>query len=174
MFILALLLLAFSGSDLVGTQAPEWNNQQWLNSQPLKLSQLKGKVVLLRFFMESSCPMCRASAPYLNDFYAKYKDDGLVVVGMYTPKPNPRKTEIEAVKLFVTDYGFEFPVALDNDWATLKSFWLNRVPDARFTSVSFLIDRKGTIRYIHSGGTYSPEDAAALKNRIEQLINEKS
>ena len=174
MLFLALLLLAVSGRDLVGTPAPEWSNQQWLNSEPLKLRQLKGEVVLLRFFMESSCPMCRASAPYLNDFHTKYRDSGVVVIGMYTPKPYPRKTEINDVKRFVKDYGFEFPVALDDDWATLKKFWLNRVPDADFTSVTFLIDRKGMIRHIHSGGAYSEEDAAALKKRIEQLISEKS
>ena len=174
MFIIALLLLALSGHDLIGTQAPEWSNQQWLNSQPLKLSELKGKVVLVRFFMESSCPMCRASAPYLNDFYASYKDAGFVVVGMYTPKPYPRKADRTDVKRFVKDYEFEFPVAIDDEWTTLKRFWLNRVPDANFTSVSFLIDRNGTIRYIHAGGAYSKEDAAELRSRIEQLIQRKN
>jgi peroxiredoxin len=172
MVLLTAFLLAFSGSALVGSRAPEWTNDQWLNSEPLKLSQLKGKVVLLRFFMESSCPLCRASAPYLNDFYSAYKDEGLVVIGMYTPKPRPRKTDIETVKQFVTDYGFSFPIAVDDDWSTLKSFWLNRVPDADYTSVSFLIDRNGIIRYIHPGGAYSEEDAHALKSSIEKLLRD--
>jgi peroxiredoxin len=170
MLLLAAFLFAFSGNELIGSPAPEWTNDRWLNSAPLKLSQLKGKVILLRFFMESSCPMCRASAPYLNDFHTKYKDQGLVVIGMYTPKPRPRKTEVETVKQFVADYGFAFPVAVDDDWSALKSFWLNRMPNADFTSVSFLIDSKGIIRYIHSGGAYSEQDAAILKDKIEELL----
>jgi peroxiredoxin len=170
--LLALLLVSFSGSNLIGTKAPEWHNSQWFNSEPLKLSDLKGKVILLRFFMESSCPMCRASAPYLNEFHARYKDRGLVVIGMYTPKPVPRKTDLDTVKHYVRNYGFQFPVAIDDDWATLNAFWLNRVPDADFTSVSFLIDRKGIIHHIHPGGTYSEHDAGVLRQQIENLIQD--
>jgi peroxiredoxin len=165
-------LLVVAGSNLIGTIAPEWENDQWLNSKTLRLSELKGKVVLLRFFMESSCPMCRASAPYLNDFYSTYKDDGLIVIGMYTPKPTPRQTPIDTVRRFVEDYQFVFPVALDNDWKTLKRFWLESVPDANYTSVSFLIDKKGVIRYIHPGGSYSADEATKMKNLIETLLAE--
>src|SRR4051812_23474 len=89
-----LLALAFSGDQLIGTAAPQWKNAKWLNSPPLALADLKGKVVLLRFFMESSCPFCRASAPYLNQFYSKYQEKGLLVIGMYTPKPAPRATSM--------------------------------------------------------------------------------
>jgi len=168
----ALLVLSFSGEQLTGTRAPEWNNQEWINSEPLKLAELKGKVVFLRFFMESTCPMCRGSAPYLNQFHLDYKEQGLVVIGMYTPKPRPQRTDRSTVKEYVRDYGFQFPVALDNDWATLKKYWLDRVPDADFTSVSFLIDRKGIIRFIHPGGMYTREDAAAIRKRIEELLRE--
>ena len=164
------LLLGLAGDQLIGTSAPEWNNQQWINSPPITLSQLKGKVVLVRFFMESSCPFCRATAPYLNRFYTKYKDRGLIVIGMYTPKPAPRETPLQDVQGYVRDYGFQFPVALDNDWSTLNKYWLDRAPDAEFTSVSFLIDRKGTIRYIHPGGAYSSEDAAAIEKKIAELL----
>jgi peroxiredoxin len=173
MIFFCLILFAFAGSEWVGTPAPQWQNQQWLNSQPLKLSDLKGKVVLVRFFMESACPMCRASAPYLNAFHKKYADRGLVVIGMYTPKPEPRPTSIEIVQGFVKDYGFQFPVALDNDWGTLNKFWLQRVPKAEYTSVSFLIDKNGIIRYIHPGGSYSERDAWTIQKRIEELIAQK-
>lgn len=165
-----LLLLGLAGDRLIGTSAPEWNNQQWINSPPITLSQLKGKVVMVRFFMESSCPFCRATAPYLNRFYAKYKDRGLVVIGMYTPKPAPRKTQLQDVQRYVRDYGFLFPVALDNDWSTLNKYWLNCIPDAEYTSVSFLMDKKLTIRYIHPGGSYSAEEAVAIEKKIEELL----
>ena len=135
-------MLAFSGDRLIGTMAPEWSNEQWINSSALRMTQLKGKVILIRFFMESSCPYCRASAPYLNRLYSNYGDKGLVVIGMYTPKPAPRRTSLETVQQYVKDYGFQFPVALDNDWSTLNKYWLDRVPDADYTSASFLIDKK--------------------------------
>ena len=116
--------------------------------------------------------MCRASAPYLNAFHRDFNDRGLVVIGMYTPKPYPRPTSTEVVQKFVQDYGFQFPVAVDDDWATLKKFWLDRVPDADYTSVSFLIDKEGVIRLIHPGGAYDEKDAATLKKKIEELIAE--
>ncbi|MCI0442854.1 redoxin domain-containing protein [bacterium] len=161
---------ASNAEQLIGTPAPEWNNQQWLNSPPLRISDLKGKVILVRFFMDSSCPLCRASAPYLNDWFTTFKDKGLMVIGMYTPKPSPMHVPIEDVEKYVKEYGFEFPVALDNDWATLNKFWLDRVPDADFTSVSFLIDKKGIVRYIHEGGQYDADDVKKIREKIEKLL----
>jgi peroxiredoxin len=179
LIVLLMTLFAFEVSfasnaeQLIGTPAPEWNNQQWINSPPLRISDLKGKVILVRFFMDSSCPFCQASAPYLNEFFNTYKNKGLIVIGMYTPKPSPMNVPIEDVRKYVKDYDFEFPVALDNDWATLNKFWLDRVPDADFTSVSFLIDKKGIIRYIHKGGQYDREDVKIIRNKIEELLNTK-
>lgn len=169
-----------SGEALLGSQAPEWSNQDWINSKPLRLSELKGKVVLLRFFMESTCPMCSATAPSLNYFYSKYRSKGLVVVGMYTPKPHPAGHPVSQVRKYVEDYRFEFPVALDNDWKTLQAFWLDRVANPAFTSVSFLIDKKGIIRFIHPGGEYSStgknkvsqRDFAQMEKMIEKLLEE--
>lgn len=168
--ICVVIAFGFSGDQLIGTKAPEWNNDRWINSSPLTVSQLRGKVVLLRFFMESSCPMCRGSAPYLNELHSNFKDKGLVVIGMYTPKPVPSPTDLAVVQQYVKDYGFEFPVAVDDDWATLKKFWLDRVPDADFTSVSFLIDKQGIVRYIHPGGLYSKKDASLMKKKIQELL----
>jgi peroxiredoxin len=172
-FLICMSLLGFSGESLIGTSAPVWSNDRWINSSPLQLSQLKGKAIFLRFFMDSTCPFCRASAPYLNEFHDTYKDRGLIVIGMYTPKPRPRTTDARIVQQYVKDYGFSFPVAVDDDWATLKRFWLDRVPNAEYTSVSFLIDKKGLIRYIHPGGTYSKDDVVAIKKKIEEVILEQ-
>jgi peroxiredoxin len=164
------IAMASQGKNLIGTSAPEWNNQQWINSPPLRISDLRGKVIFVRFFMDSNCPFCSASAPYLNEFYNSYKNKGLIVIGMYTPKPSPMNVPIDEVRKYVKDYGFEFPVALDNDWATLNKFWLDRVPDADFTSVSFLIDKKGIVRYIHPGGKYENQDVQNIRKLIEELL----
>ncbi len=152
----AVILLASAAvAGIVGEPCPEWDNSKWVQGGPLRLADLRGKVVLLRFFMESDCPYCRATAPALNEFHGELGPRGLVVVGMYTPKPRPRATSVEAVRRHVEAYGFQFPVAVDDDWATLHRLWLDRVPSADFTSASLLIDRRGIVRHVHPGGLYA-------------------
>jgi thiol-disulfide isomerase/thioredoxin len=72
-----------AGDSPVGTKAPEWEAAHWLNSKPLALEGLRGKVVLVRWWTAPGCPYCAATAPALNEFHARYKDKGLVVVGFY-------------------------------------------------------------------------------------------
>ena len=174
-------LIAKEGDELIGKPAPEWGTLKWMNSQSLKLSELADKVVLIRWWTET-CPFCRRSAPALNEFHDTFKDKGLVVIGMYHPKPpGPRRqnTLEKAMKRF----GFEFPIALDMDWRTLRRYWLAK-GGHRWTSVSFLIDKRGKIRYIHPGGEYykgegetrteAQRDYDELKAMIEKLIAEPS
>lgn len=154
----AVILLASAAvAGIVGKPCPEWDNGKWVQGGPLRLADLRGKVVLLRFFMESDCPYCHATAPALNEFDRDLGPRGLVVVGMYTPKPRPRPTSVEAVRQHVEAYGFLFPVAVDDDWATLRRLWLDRVPSAVFTSASLLIDRRGIVRHVHPGGLYAKD-----------------
>ena len=174
-------LTAKEGDALIGKPAPKWGMLEWMNSQPLMLNALKGKVVLVRWWTET-CPFCSRSAPALNEFHDTFEDKGLVVVGMYHPKPpgpRPQKALEKAVKRL----GFEFPIALDMDWRLLRRYWLAK-GGQRWTSVSFLIDKRGKIRYIHPGGDYykgkdktrtEPQrDYHELKMMIEKLIAEPS
>lgn len=96
------------GVELIGTAAAPWDTMEWLNSPPLTLDQLQGKVALIRWWTGPECPHCVASAPYWNAW--------------------------------------------------------------QWTSVSFLIDRQGRIRYIHPGGSYSATDAKAMETLIQQLL----
>ena len=146
----------------------------WINSRPLSLKALSGKVVLVRWWTAPYCPYCSSSAPALNEWYKAYKDKGLVVIGLYHHKSST-PLEIQKVKEYSTSLGFQFPVAIDKDWITLKEWWLIKNRIARWTSVSFLIDRYGIIRYIHPGGQYvkGDDEYANLKSRIEELLNEK-
>jgi peroxiredoxin len=166
-------MLGSAGSNLVGNAVPDWENDRWINSNALSLSDLKGKVVLLRFFMDSTCPLCRTSAPYLNELFTDYKNKGVVIIGMYTPKPEPNPTDTATVERYVREYGFKFPVAIDDEWKTLRKLWLDRVPNADFTSVSFLIDKKGILRFIHPGGAYSAADVKSMRKMMEQLLQEQ-
>jgi peroxiredoxin len=166
------------GDALVGRPSPDWPARQWVQGGPLQLADLRGKVVLLRFFMDAGCPYCSATAPALNALHEEFGPRGLVVIGMYTPKPRPRPTAVEQVRKYVASYGFEFPVAVDDDWAALRRLWLDRVPGADFTSSSLLIDRQGVVRHVHPGGVYAlhAEDASArrdydaLRSAIERAL----
>jgi peroxiredoxin len=158
---------------LVGTTVPEWTAEEWLNGPPLKLAGLHGRVVLVRWFTGTSCPHCSATAPSLNALHHEYATKGLTVVGMYHHKEEAPLKPGE-VAGFAKTYGFEFPVAIDTEWTTLKKWWLV-VPDRPFTSVSFLLDRQGRVRGIHPGGRYVVGDAdyAAMKRGIEKLLAER-
>jgi len=157
----------------IGAKAAEWDLSDWMNSEPLRLSDLAGEVVLVRWWTGPNCPYCTASAPALNDWYARYHDRGLEVVGIYHHK-SQSPLRAEQIRLYAKNLGFRFPVAIDHDWKTLRRWWLASHQDAKWTSVSFLIDRHGVIRYVHPGGRYVKGDEAyaALEARIEELLAE--
>jgi peroxiredoxin len=158
---------------LIGTKPPEWQVEHWLNSGPLKLADLKGKVVLVRWWTAPDCPYCKATAPALNGFYRAYHQRGLEVLGFYHHKAGG-PLRVADVKKRAEKFGFEFPVAIDTRWRTLNQWWLD-TGDRDFTSVSFLIDRRGVIRHIHPGGQYVKGDKsyAEMKAKIEELLAEK-
>lgn len=188
-YLLGILLLvtqcvvAQSSTDyqkLLDKKAPEWIVNGWVNSSPLQVDQLKGKVVLIRWWLET-CPYCKASAPALNEFYDAYRDKGLEIIGMYHPKPFGRKVTAEEVKGFADEKNFKFPIAIDQEWESLMAYWPDEI-EMNYTSVSFLLDREGVIRYIHPGGSYSVlaepfqmeqwrTDYYDIKEVLERLLN---
>jgi peroxiredoxin len=157
----------------VGTRPPEWQVGDWINSPPLTLKGLAGKVVLVRWWTGGGCPYCTATAPALNEFHARYKDQGLVVIGFYHHKARA-PLDVAKVKATVADLGMQFPVAIDPQWQTLRKWWLDDHKRG-WTSVSFLIDRQGVIRHVHPGGKYVRGDDAyrAMQAKIEELLKEK-
>src|SRR4051794_33250089 len=111
--LFALLLVLISADDLdavresvIGTKPSEWNVTDWFNSKPLTLHDLKGKVVLVRWWTGGGCPYCIATAPSLNEFHAKYADRGLVVIGFYHHKEKG-PLSLDAVKASVKSMGFQ-------------------------------------------------------------------
>ena len=176
--IVATLLAA-----LLGQAVPEWPakpEESWVQGGPLTLAGLGGRVVLIRFFMDADCPYCRATAPSLNEFHDAFAESGLVVIGMYTPKPRPRAVTRDEVRGYVKAYGFTFPVAVDADWSALRKLWLDRVTDAAFTSATLLIDRRGILRHVQKGGVYAKDasdpqarlDYEAMREAIVELLAE--
>jgi peroxiredoxin len=131
--------------------APLLGLRDWMNSGPLEPADLSGKVVLVRWFTDG-CPFCEASAPSLREMDHEYRDRGLVVIGIFHPKP-PGDPSVERMKTTARRFGFSFPVALDADWTALRRWWLDEESKG-WTSVTFLVDRAGQIRYVHPGGEY--------------------
>lgn len=167
--VAAKAVAAKEGSELIGKPAPGWELETWFNSRPLALADLRGKVVLVRWFMSPDCPLCSATAPSLNLLDERYRERGLVVLGFYHHKDKVPLTP-ELVKGYLEHYKFRFPVAIDPDWKTLDRWWLD--VERGYTSVSFLIDRQGVIRFIHPGGKYAPgsADLAEIERQIEALL----
>ena len=160
------------GDELLGTKARAWTVDRWINSQPLTLADLRGRVVLVRWFMSTECPLCSATAPSLRAFDNDYRERGLSVIGMYHHK-DPEPLEPAKVEAYVKRFGYTFPVGIDTDWRTLKDWWLDG-HERNFTSVSFVIDKLGTIRFIHPGGKYEPgsEGEKEMRLQIEKLLKE--
>jgi len=166
---------------LIGTSPPEWQLEQWHNSKPQALKDLKGKVVLVRWWMAGGCPFCIATAPALNEFHDHYRDQGLVVIGVYHHK-SPQPLAAGEMEQAARKLGFKFPVAIDpidsdalrpTSWRTLRRWWLEG-HERDWTSVTFLLDREGKVRHIHPGGQYVKGDREydALKAKIEELLKE--
>jgi thiol-disulfide isomerase/thioredoxin len=140
-----------SGVELLDTAAPEWSFTRWIGP-PLSLAGLRGKVVLVRWWTEG-CHFCANPLPELDALRRRHADDGLVVIGVFHPKP-PREVSDRHILAVAKRLGFGGPIAVDREWATLDRYWLAGHPERAWTSVSFLIDRDGVIRWAHGGGEY--------------------
>ncbi len=156
-------------ATIVGQPAPAWD-VDWMGQAPLAIADLRGQVVLVRWFTEG-CPYCSSTAPSLVAFHDELAGRGLRVIGMYHHKVDA-PLEVPKVRALAERFGFRFPIAIDRDWKTLERWWLD--DHEGWTSVSFLIDRKGVVRFVHTGGEYPPgsDDAAQMRRWIYQLLAE--
>ncbi|WP_165410050.1 cytochrome c biogenesis protein DipZ [Rhizobium ruizarguesonis] len=133
---------------------------EWLNSTPLTTEQLRGKVVLVDFWTYS-CINCIRTIPYIKAWAEKYKDQGLVVIGVHAPEFAFEK-KIDNVKKAISDFQIGYPVAIDNDYSIWRAF------ENSYWPAGYLIDAKGQIRYHHFGeGNYNKTEKA-----IQDLLRE--
>lgn len=131
----------------------------WINSPPLKISDLKGKVVLIDFWTYS-CINCVRTLPFLKAWYEKYNKDGFVIIGVHSPEFEFEK-DLQNVKSAVEQDGIKYPVALDNHYVTWQNF------NNAFWPAHYLIDKNGMIVYTHFGeGEYD-----VTENNIRYLLN---
>ena len=175
--ITALITLALSlgaaaprtGQEKIGLPAPSFGLKQWVNSPPLDVEDLRGKVVLVRWWTDT-CELCAATAPALQHLQQEFGDKGLVVIGIFHPKP-AGDWNVERVQRAVSKYQFTFPVALDGDWTALRRWWLDGA-NREYTSVSFILDKNGTIRYVHPGGEYHEANGSRQHAMCERDFNQ--
>jgi thiol-disulfide isomerase/thioredoxin len=146
-----------------GTIAPEFTGiDKWLNSDPLTLQQLRGKVVLVDFWTYT-CINCIHVLPYVKTWNQKYKDQGLVVVGVHTPE-YPFERDTDNVRKAIKRFDITFPVAQDNRYATWNAY------GNQYWPAFYLVDKKGHVVYTHFGeGDYEQTEA-----KIKALLAEKS
>ncbi len=165
--------LTAAAAPLLGQPAPDWQLTNWFNSAPLAVKDLRGQVVLVRWWTAPQCEFCRAAAPALNEFHADFAHHGLRVIGLYHHKLRTPLDPQQVAEL-AAEFGFKFPVAIDPGWRTLRRWWLDG-HERDFTSVSFLLDRCGVIRHIHPGGQYVKGDAdyAVMRAKVAELLAEK-
>jgi len=143
----------YPAPELVGTT-------DWINSDPLTIAKLKGKVVMLDFWTYS-CINCIRNNPYIEKWYQAYKDDGFVVVAVHAPEFAFEKNPVN-VRKAVKEQKLSYPVTLDNDFSTWNAY------DNRSWPASYLIDASGQVRRIHEGeGAYAESEQA-----IRQLLQD--
>jgi cytochrome c biogenesis protein CcdA/thiol-disulfide isomerase/thioredoxin len=134
---------------------------KWLNSAPLSTKQLKGKVVVIDFWTYS-CINCLRSVPYTEAWWEKYKDQGLVVIGVHTPEFAFEK-DVANVQKSLGDLKITYPVAVDSNYAIWNAFHNEYWP------AHYFIDAQGQIRYHHFGeGKYDESEEV-----IQQLLKER-
>ena len=145
---------------VLGTLPPLTGLGPWFNSPPLTNQQLKGKVVLIDFWTYS-CINCLRTLPYLKAWDAKYRKDGLIIIGVHAPE-FAFEREPANVSKAVQDLGIRYPVALDNQyrlWNALQN---------QFWPAHYFVDAQGRIRYFHHG----EGDYAMSERVIRQLLAE--
>ena len=133
----------------------------WFNSAPLKLADLRGKVVLVNFWTYG-CVNCVNTLPHVTGLYAKYRDRGLVVVGIHTPE-FPFERSASNVQAALKRHGITYPVAQDNDSQTWNAY------RNRYWPAQYIVDQNGKIVFQHDGeGQYDadrPHRRAAVERR---------
>jgi thiol-disulfide isomerase/thioredoxin len=148
---------------------------QWLNSEPLTAASLKGKVVLVDFWTYS-CINCLRAIPYVKAWAEKYKDQGLVVIGVHAPEFAFEKN-VDNVKKAIADLGITYPVAIDNNYAIWRAF------DNQYWPAHYFIDAEGKVRHHHFGeGEYDESEhviqqllaEAGMKNVASDIVDVKA
>ena len=163
--IIALMFVANGQiyGGLTQKKEPSFNGATgWINTQPLDLTNLRGKVVLIDFWTYT-CINWRRTLPYIREWASKYKDQGLVVIGVHTPE-FPFEHRLENIRGAVKEMNITYPLVVDNNFGIWNAF------QNEYWPALYLIDAKGKIRYQKFGeGDYHESEL-----QLQQLLKENS
>ena len=144
--------------------APELSNGIWINSEPLTLKGLHGRVVLIEFWT-FACYNCRNTLPTVKKWDAQYRDKGLTIIGVHTPESDLERN-LNDVRREVAELGVKYPVVTDNDYSTWKAYKVEAWPTL------FLLDKQGHVRWTHVGEGYYDQTEEVIKKLLaEELKN---
>jgi thiol-disulfide isomerase/thioredoxin len=156
------LLLGASGTAVTAAPAqrpPEFVGiSHWINTSPLTMSGLRGKVVLIDYWAYS-CINCLRAMPHVEKLYETYKDKGLVVIGVHSPEFDFEK-DLANVENAVARLGITYPVAIDNELATWNA-WQNK-----YWPAEYLVDQNGNL----IGHHYGEGDYLKMENAVRLLL----
>ncbi len=157
----------FSGLRQIACKAPELVGvTEWLNSEPVTLRQLRGKVIVVHFYA-FGCINCIRNLPHYNGWFDRFGRDEVAIVGIHRPETDAER-DVAQVRLKIAEAGIQYPVAVDNESRNWDA-WANRV----WPSV-YLIDRNGFVRYWWSGelNWQQAQGESWMRARISELIAE--
>ena len=148
-----------NGND--SSLAPDLASGTWINSEPLTLKSLRGRVVIVDFWT-FGCYNCRNTLPYLKKWDLSYRDKGLTIIGVHSPEFDEEK-KVDNLRREVASLQIRYPVVTDNDFATWKNYDVSAWPTI------FVLDKSGHVRGSHVGeGAY-----AETEQLIQKLLAEK-
>ena len=140
--------------------APELANGAWINSEPLTLKRLHGRVVLIEFWT-FACYNCRNTLPTVKKWDAQYRDKGLTIIGVHTPESD-LESNLNDVRREVAELGIKYAVVTDNDYSTWKSYKVEAWPTL------FLLDKQGRVRWTHVGEGYYEQTEEVIKKLLAE------
>ena|SRR6185503_7852726 len=136
--------------------APELAAGDWINSEPLKLKDLRGRVVLIEFWT-FGCYNCRNTLPFVKSWNDRYRDQGLTIIGVHSPEFDEERI-VENLRREVVSLGIRYPVVSDNAYQTWNAYKVEAWP------TTFLLDKQGRIRWMRVGeGDYDETERLIQK-----------
>ena len=145
------------------TKAPaaaEISSGVWINSEPLTLKSLHGRVVLIEFWT-FACYNCRNTLPWLKKWDAQYRDKGLTIIGVHTPELDFER-DIDQLRREVGALGINYPVVTDQDYSTWKAYGVEAWP------TFFVVDKQGRVRWTHVGEGYYDKTEEVIKKLLAE------
>jgi thiol-disulfide isomerase/thioredoxin len=153
-------------NDASAPLAPELTPGEWINSRPLSLQELRGRVVVVDFWT-FGCYNCRNTLPAIKSWDARYRNKGLIIIGVHTPEFDT-EMQSENLKREVAELGLQYPVVTDNEYSTWKAYSVEAWPTI------FVLDKSGRIRWQHVGEGAYAETEQVIQKLLAEEPNQQS